>query len=152
MNMWLEYHKSFPSGSVVKNPPANAGDVGWISGPGRSPGEGNNNPLQYSCLENPMARGAWRTTVHKVTKSQTQLSDWVTCRLSYTKKLLGCDMPKHGNLLVKILKCENLWRGNKPGIGIQRGWGIRGGFVVLTCRNWLWLWEQTLRIWMPVGH
>ena len=50
----------FPSGSVVKNPPANAGDVGLISGLGRSPGEGNGKPPQYSCLENPMDRGAWR--------------------------------------------------------------------------------------------
>ena len=50
----------FPGGSVVKNPPANAGDVGLIPGLGRSPGEGNGNPLQYSCLENPMDRGAWQ--------------------------------------------------------------------------------------------
>ena len=49
-----------PSGSVVKNPPANAGDMGSISGPGRSPGERNGNPLHYSCLENPTDRGAWR--------------------------------------------------------------------------------------------
>ena len=48
---------SFPGGSVVKNPPANTGDVGSISGLGRSPGEGNGNPLQYSCQENPMDRG-----------------------------------------------------------------------------------------------
>ena len=48
----------FPSGSVVKNPPANAGDLSLIPGSGRSPGEGNGNPLQYSCLENPMDRGA----------------------------------------------------------------------------------------------
>ena len=47
-----------PGGSVVKNPPANAGDTGSIPGSGRSPGEGNGNPLQYSCLENPMDRGA----------------------------------------------------------------------------------------------
>ena len=58
---------------MVKNLPANAGYVGWIPGLGRSPGEGNGNPLQYS-LENPMDRGAWRATVHGVTKSQTQLS------------------------------------------------------------------------------
>ena len=45
-------------------------------GSGRSPGEGNSNPLQYSCLENPMDRGAWQATVHEVTKSQTWLSDW----------------------------------------------------------------------------
>ena len=53
---------------VVKNPPANAGDVGLIPGPGRSPEVGNGNPLQCSCLENPMDRGAWRATVHAVTK------------------------------------------------------------------------------------
>ena len=59
---------------VVKNPPANAGDVrdlDLIPGSGRAPGEGNGNPLQYSCLKNPTDRGAWWTTVHGVTKSQT---------------------------------------------------------------------------------
>ena len=59
----------FPGGSVVKNPPANAGDTGSIPGSGRSSGDGNGNPLQYSCLENPMDRGAWQATVHGVTKS-----------------------------------------------------------------------------------
>ena len=54
-------------GIVLKNPPAKAGDVDSISGPGRPPGEGKDNPLQYSCLENSMDRGA---TVHEVTKSQ----------------------------------------------------------------------------------
>ena len=54
----------FPGGSLVKNLPANAGDAGSIPGLGRSPGEGNGNPLQYPCLENPMDRGAWRATVH----------------------------------------------------------------------------------------
>jgi len=58
----------FASSSVVKNPPANARDEGLIAGSERSPGEGNGNPLQYSCLENPMDRGAWRTTVHWVAK------------------------------------------------------------------------------------
>ena len=52
----------------------NTGDVGWIADLGRSPGEGNVNPLQYSCLENPMGRGAWRATVLGVAKSQTQLN------------------------------------------------------------------------------
>ena len=58
----------FPGGSVVKNPPANAGDAGSIPASGRSPGGGHGNPLQYSCLENSMKRGAWRATVHEVTK------------------------------------------------------------------------------------
>ena len=53
---------------MVKNPPANAGDMGSIPGLGRSPGEGNGNPLLYSYLENPMGRGAWQASVHGVTK------------------------------------------------------------------------------------
>ena len=55
---------------MVKNPPANAGDAGSIPGSGRSPGEGNGNPLQYSCLGNPLDRGAWRAAVHGVTKNR----------------------------------------------------------------------------------
>ena len=63
----------FPSGLVVKNPPASTGDtgdMGLIPGSGRSPGEGNGYPLQYSCLENPMDRGAWQAIVHGVAESQ----------------------------------------------------------------------------------
>jgi len=58
---------------VVKNPPANAGnkDVSSIPGSGRSPGGGHGNPLQFSCLENPMDRGAWWATVHEVAKNRT---------------------------------------------------------------------------------
>ena len=59
----------------VKNPPANAGDVGSIPGPERSPGGGNGNPLLYSQLENPMDRGAWWATVQGVTESWTWLSN-----------------------------------------------------------------------------
>ena len=59
---------------LVKNPPANAGDKGSIPGSGRSPGGGSDNPLQCSCLENPVGRGAWRAAVHGVTESQTRLS------------------------------------------------------------------------------
>ena len=60
--------RGFPHGSVVENPPANAGDVGLIPGSGKSPGEENGNPLQYSCLGNPMDRGAWQAIIHGVTK------------------------------------------------------------------------------------
>ena len=63
----------FPGGRVGKNLPANAGGTGSIPGAGRSPGEGNGNPLQYSCLEHPMDRGFWRARVHRVTKSQSRL-------------------------------------------------------------------------------
>ena len=59
--------------SEVKASARNAGDLGSIPGSGRSPEEGNGDPLQYSCLENPMDRGAWRATVHGVTKSQMRL-------------------------------------------------------------------------------
>ena len=59
---------------MVKNLPANAGDEGSIPGSGRTPGEGNGNPLQYSCLENPMDRGAGWAIIHGVAKSQTRLS------------------------------------------------------------------------------
>ena len=59
----------------VKVSASNAGDLGSIPGSGRSPGEGNGNPLQYSCLENPMDGGAWWATVHGVTKSRKRLSD-----------------------------------------------------------------------------
>ena len=65
----------FPGGSVVKNLLANAGDVDSIPDLRRSPGGGNGNPLQYSCLRNPMDRGAWWAVVHGVAKSRTQLSD-----------------------------------------------------------------------------
>ena len=67
-----------PGGSVVKNLPANEGDLrdaGSVPGTGRSPGEGNGKPLQYSCQENPMDRGTWQATVHGIAKSQTQLSN-----------------------------------------------------------------------------
>ena len=60
-----------PDGSMVKNPPVNAGDAGSIPGSGRSPGEGNGNLLQYSCLENSIDREAWWAKVHGVAKSQT---------------------------------------------------------------------------------
>ena len=64
-----------PGVSVVKDLPANAGDVGSIAESGRSLAGGSSNPLQYACLENPMDRGDWQASVYGVTKSQTQLSD-----------------------------------------------------------------------------
>ena len=66
----------FLGGSVVKNPPANAGAMPSIPGSGRSPGEENGNPLQYSCLENPIDGGAWQAIVPEVIKSQTHLNDF----------------------------------------------------------------------------
>ena len=87
-----------PGALVVKNSPANAGDIrdwGLIPGSGRSPGGGHGNPLQYSCLENPMDTGAWRATVHGVTKSQTRL------------KRLGM----HAHVYISPLHSSNVWLG-----------------------------------------
>ena len=73
------FHKlGFPGGSVVTHPPASARYLGSIPGSGTSPGGGNGNSLQYSCLENPTARGAWWATAHGVTKSRTRPSNWTT--------------------------------------------------------------------------
>ena len=66
--MYFNY-MDFSSVSVVKNSPADAGDAGSIPGLARFPGEGNGNPLWYSCLEKPIDRGAWQATVHEITKS-----------------------------------------------------------------------------------
>ena len=69
-NVGTRVRAGFPGGSVVKNPPANAEDSGSVSGSSRSPGEGNGNPPQDSCLGNLTDRGAWRATVHGVAKEQ----------------------------------------------------------------------------------
>ena len=97
----------FPGGSEVKVSAWNAGDQDLIPGSGRSPGEGNGNPFQYSCLENPMEGGAWSAIVHGVAKSRTRLSDftftffhcfkykwlkWLKlrgCTISYKNKISG---------------------------------------------------------------
>ena len=69
LHHWYQKERGFLGGSVVKNLPANTGDMGSIPGLGRSPGKGNGNSLQYSCLGNAMDRGTWRATVHEVTDS-----------------------------------------------------------------------------------
>ena len=86
-----------PGGSDGKASAYNAGDPGLIPGSGRSPGEGNGNPAQQSCLENPMDGGIWLATVHGVTKSRTQLSDFTH---SLTKLKIGT----YG-----VVKANKLW-------------------------------------------
>ena len=88
----ITYSKSVDRASqivlVVKNQPANAGDIRdacSLPGLGRSPGVGNGNPLQYSCLENPIDRGAWQTIVHRVAESRTQLEQLSTHECSLWK-------------------------------------------------------------------
>ena len=77
IRIWLD-SEGFPGGSVGKDSACNAGDPGLTPESGRSPGGGNSNPLQYSCLENSMDRGAWGGAVHGVTKTQK----WLTLSLS----------------------------------------------------------------------
>ena len=81
----------FPGGSEGKVSACNAGNLGSIPASGRSPGEGNGNPLQYSCLENSMDRGAWWATVHGVAKSQTRLSDFTFTFQGYIQFHLPID-------------------------------------------------------------
>ena len=78
--------KGLPGGSDGKESACNAGDLGSIPGLGRSPGEGNGYPLQYSCLENLMDRGAWQAIVHGVSKNQTRLSNFHNRRISIKHK------------------------------------------------------------------
>ena len=84
----------FPGGSDGKVSVYNVGDPGSIPGSGRSPGEGNGNPLHYYCLENPMDSGAWQATVHGVEKSWTRLSDF-----TFTFKELYVGSPQRSPLL-----------------------------------------------------
>ena len=88
-NLGFRTSRVFPGGSEDKASACNAGDLGSIPGLGRSPGEGNGNQLQYSCLENPMDRGAWRATVHGVAKSWTRLSNFTFFRTLSTSTGMG---------------------------------------------------------------
>ena len=120
----------FQGGPVVKNLPANAGDTGDVNSvteSGRSPEGGNGNPPQYSCLENPINRGAWWITVHRVAESQTQLSIWAhtqqlwsPCELFYKRgsvsawqchllTLLDCHWVCAVQSLSRVRLFENPW-------------------------------------------
>ena len=100
----------FPGASVVKTPPANVEDAGSIPGSGRPPGGGNGNPLQYSYLENPMDREAWKATVYGAAKSQTWLSDKVDWKVKvkvaqlYPTLCDPMDYTIHGILQARILE------------------------------------------------
>ena len=105
-----------PGGSDGKESACNAEDPGSIPGSERSPGQGNGNPLQYSCLENPMDRGAWWTAVYGIAKSQTQLSDFT---FTFHFHALEQEMATHFSILA--------WRipemgepGGLPSIGSHR--------------------------------
>ena len=106
----------FPGGSEVKVSAWNAGDPGSIPGLGRYPGEGNGNPLQQSCLENPMEGGAWWATIHGVAKSQTRLSDFTFTFNAMPYTSLVAQMIKN-----PPANAEDL--GSVPGLGRSPGEG-----------------------------
>ena len=99
-------YKSFPGGSDDKASACSAGDLGLIPGLGRSPGEGNGNPFQYSCLENSMDWGAWWATVHGVAKSQTRLSNFT---LLYKRGFPGGPSGKEPTCQCRRLKKCRVW-------------------------------------------
>ena len=104
-HIWLSLrlHLGFPGGSEVKASACNAGDLGSIPGLGRSPREGNGNPLQYSCLENPMDGGAWWATVHRVAKSRTWLTDLTNLSLHLGDKIFEMTLKLHFSMQKHLL-------------------------------------------------
>ena len=127
LSRWLEWRKTwlfsitvyhlwgFPAGTVVKNSTANAGDVSSIPGSGRSPGEGNGNPLQYSCLENSMDRGAWQATVLGVAKSWTWLSTQYSHNRTFKFLLTSACYIEYSLKYSSLCLCQNY----EPRVGIS---------------------------------
>ena len=110
------FYMGFPGGSDGKESACNAGDPGSVLGLGRSPGEGNGNPLQYSCLENPMDRGAWWAAVHGVAKNRTRLSDFT---FTFHFHALEKEMATHSS----VLAWRSPWTEEPGGLhcmGLQR--------------------------------
>ena len=99
----VELYSGFPSGTSGKESACNAGDKGLISGSERSPGWGHGNPLQYSCLESPMDRGAWCNTVHRFAKSWTWLN-WLSMHTELKSQIsdLKVRLPVRRNLKFQV--------------------------------------------------
>ena len=102
--------KGIPGGSDSKESAYNAGDQGLILGLGRSPGEGNGNPLQYSCLGNPMDRGAWQARVHGVAKRQMWLASKQPTMKSIKEERETCMMPGKPTMKIAMFFCPPLRR------------------------------------------
>ena len=127
---------------VVKNPPANARDrreAGSVPGSGRSPGGGNGNPLQYSCLENLMDRGAWQVTAHGTAKSPTWLSDWALAVYLDKDWIICCyccwPSAAPWKEFKEEIRNEALWDWEKPG---------KTGLQIVRYSQELVLWAQLL--------
>ena len=101
-NLW-----GFPAGSVVKNPTANAGDAGLIPGSERHPREENGNALQYSCLGNPINRGAWQATVHRVAKESDTTRLLNNNNNNMYPDMSSMEMPKHCSHLYSLNRSHN---------------------------------------------
>ena len=117
--IFIKWVLGFLVGSVVKNPPANTGDMDSIPGSERSRGEGNDNPLQYSCLGKPMDRGTWWATVHGVAKNQTWLRDWAHRILTQVRWFFGtqafhllgpCSLPQWLTSRLTGLSCSEQYQ------------------------------------------
>ena len=108
LGLCVQAGMGFPGGSEGKDPTYNVGYLGFSPGSGRSPGEGNGNPLQYFCLENPMDGGAWRAISHGVAKSQTQLSTHSS--VGTVVKLSGEQEGLRGSVVVSLPAASSfLW-------------------------------------------
>ena len=124
---WCSNSFGFPGGSVEKNPPTNAGDtedMALIPGWGRSPGEGNGNLIQYSCLRNPMDRGTWWATVHEVAKSLRKLS--MHAQFFWNYKLKLGDIISHIHVQEKLVVFTFPYLakgGDARGTHVQWSWG-----------------------------
>ena len=115
----------FPDGISYKESPASV-EVGSVSGSGRSPGGGNDNPLQYFCPENPMDRGGWQATIHKVSKSWTRLSDWTHTHI------LALTFCSYIYILYLIIFT---W---------YASWFFPLGVMLFSFLNWLWIFPLIL--------
>ena len=128
---------------MVKNLPANAGDSGLILGSGRSPGGGNANPLQYTCLENPMDRRSWQATVHGVAKSWTglkRLSMHICMSLSH--QMEKAMAPHSSTLAWKIPWTEEPGRLQSMG-SLRVGYDCVTSFLLFTFMHWRRKWQPT---------
>ena len=139
----IQFILDFLGGSDGKVSVYNVGDPGSIPGLRRSPGEGNGNPLQYYCLENPMDRGAWQATVHEVAKSRTRLSD-------FTFHLSQFALEKKENVyLVLKVRHKSIWKSNFfPDLNVTEK---NGNFMTVSSNvnNFIFLYGQIPSItWM----